>query len=147
VVEFPAIRIAPAKDYADLDNALRQARRYSWICFTSVNAVAAVDARLQALDLGWPSLASVRIAAIGPATARALEAHGAAVAYVPDRFLAEAISQGLPDAQGARILLARADIADTRLVEALQARGAHVDQFVAYRTLVADEDAGAIRDR
>jgi uroporphyrinogen III methyltransferase/synthase len=147
VVEYPAIRIAPAEDYADLDAALRQARWYDRICFTSVNAVAAVDARLQALDLGWPSLAPARIAAIGPATTRALEAHGAAVAYVPDRFLAEAVAEGLPDAEGARILLARADIADTRLVEALQARGARVDQFVAYRTLVGDEDAGTVRDR
>jgi uroporphyrinogen III methyltransferase/synthase len=147
VVEFPAIRIAPSEDHADLDHALCQAHRYAWICFTSVNAVAAVGARLKALDLGWQSLASARIAAIGPATARALEAHGAVVAYVPDRFMAEAIAEGLPDAQGARILLARADIADTRLVEALQARGAQVDQFVAYRTLVGDEDAGAIRDR
>ena len=68
------------------------------------------------------------------------------VAYVPERFLAEAIAAGLPDAEGARILLARADIADTRLVDGLQARGATVDQFVAYRTLLGDEDADGLRE-
>jgi uroporphyrinogen III methyltransferase/synthase len=64
---------------------------------------------------------------------------------VPAHFLAEEIAAGLPDAAGARVLLARADIADGRLIEGLRARGAIVDQFMAYRTLVADEDAGPLR--
>ena len=46
----------------------------------------------------------------------------------------------------ARILLARADIADRRLVDALVARGAEVDQFTAYRTVVSGEDAAGLRD-
>jgi uroporphyrinogen III methyltransferase/synthase len=66
---------------------------------------------------------------------------------MPEQFLAEQIAAGLPDAEGAAILLARADIADSRLVEGLRARGAVVDQFVAYRTLVADEDAGPLRQQ
>jgi uroporphyrinogen III methyltransferase/synthase len=147
VVEFPAIRIAPAGDYADLDRALAGASAFTWIGFTSVNAVDAVDRRLQAIGRDWRALDKTRIAAIGPATARALEAHACHVAYVPQRFLAEEIAAGLPDAAGARILLARADIADTRLVDGLLARGARVDQFVAYRTVVGDEAAGPLRAR
>ncbi len=147
VVEFPAIRIAPADDYTDLDRALAEAARYTWACFTSVNAVEAVDGRLRAIGPSWEALRGVRIAAIGPATARALQARGISVDYVPEQFLAEQIAAGLPDAEGAAILLARADIADTRLVDGLQARGAVVDQFVAYRTLVADEDAAPLRQR
>jgi uroporphyrinogen III methyltransferase/synthase len=148
VVEYPAIRIAPAVDYTDLDAALqRAAHTYRWVCFTSVNAVEAIAARLRALDLDWRALSGTRLAAIGPATARALRARGCQVEYVPERFLAEEIAAGLPEVDGAHILLARADIADTRLVEGLQARGACVDQFIAYRTLVTDEDAGALRQR
>lgn len=146
VIEYPAIRIAPAEDYTGLDAALQRAGEYSWICFTSVNAVKAIDARLRGLTLDWPALAATRIAAIGPATARALEGHGVMVDFVPDRFLAEAIVEGLPDAEGARILLARADIADGRLVRGLEARGARVDQHIAYRTVVSDDDATGMRD-
>jgi uroporphyrinogen III methyltransferase/synthase len=147
VVEYPAIRIEPAEDYRDLDRALADVASYRWACFTSVNAVDAVDQRLQAICRDWQAFEATRLAAIGPATARALQAQGCRVQYVPERFLAEEIVAGLPDADGARILLARADIADTRLVEGLQARGAQVDQFVAYRTLVTAEDAGALRAR
>jgi uroporphyrinogen III methyltransferase/synthase len=147
VLEFPAIRIVPAEDYAALDGALAALSAYTWVCFTSVNAVEAVDRRLRAIGRAWDAVAGARLAAIGPATARALRAHGCAVAYVPERFLADEVAAGLPDVEGARILLARADIADARLVERLQARGARVDQFVAYRTLVADQDAGPLRAR
>jgi uroporphyrinogen III methyltransferase/synthase len=146
VVEFPAIRILPADDYAALDAALRASERYHWICFTSVNAVSAVGARLDVAGISWADLRPRGIAAIGPATRDALAAQGVRVDYMPDRFLAEAIAEGLPGAEGARILLARADIADRRLVDALVARGATVDQFTAYRTVVSGEDAGALRD-
>ncbi|MDB5059263.1 MAG: uroporphyrin-III C-methyltransferase, partial [Chloroflexi bacterium] len=145
VIEFPAIRIVPAESYAELDSALQHVGEYRWMCFTSVNAVDAIDTRLHDLGLTWDALRETRVAAIGPATARALAGQGVDIEYVPERFLAEAIAEGLPDAEGARILLARADIADSRLVESLQARGAQVDQYVAYRTVVSDENAVELR--
>ncbi len=146
VLEYPAIRILPAEDYAELDAALRQSDRYRWICFTSVNAVAAVDRRLQELGLDWSDLSLSGVAAIGPATRDALVARGARVDYVPEQFVAEAIGRDMPDVAGARFLLARADIADQRLVDALAVRGAYVEQFTAYRTVMSGEDAGAVRE-
>ncbi len=145
VVEFPAIRIEPADDYTALDAALSDADSYDWACFTSVNAVAAVDARLGAIGKTWSALDGVKVAAIGPATARSLTDRGVVVSYMPDEFLAEAVALGLPDPEGTRILLARADIADRRLVEGLAGRGARVDQFTAYRTLPSDENAPDLR--
>ncbi|HXT34072.1 MAG TPA: uroporphyrinogen-III C-methyltransferase [Chloroflexota bacterium] len=145
VIEFPAIRIEPAADYSDLDAALAEPTRFDWICFTSVNAVKAIDERLRTLGNSWAALGAIRLAAIGPATARALRAEGAEVAYMPETFLADAVAAGLPDAEGARILLARADIADLRMVEGLERRGARVEQYIAYRTVPGDEDAPALR--
>jgi uroporphyrinogen III methyltransferase/synthase len=146
-VEYPAITIAPLDDYTALDAALAMASAYDWACFTSVNAVDAVGRRLAAIESSWKAFAAVRLAAIGPATAQALTDVGCTVAYTPQRFLAEEISAGLPNADGARILLARADIADARLVEGLRARGAVVDQYPAYRTLVGQEDPAAVREQ
>jgi uroporphyrinogen III methyltransferase/synthase len=147
VTEFPAIRIVPAHDYAALDLALSGPERYRWVCFTSVNAVEAIGRRLHAIGSSWSDLARIRVAAIGPATARSLSSRQVEVEYVPDRYLAEAIAEGLPDAAGGRVLLARADIADSRLIQALEARGALVDEFIAYNTEVSDADAGAIREK
>ena len=55
-VEFPAIRIEPAADYTALDEALRAVQRYDWAIFTSVNAIAHVERRLQSLGLSWQAL-------------------------------------------------------------------------------------------
>jgi len=145
VIEFPSIRIEPADDYTALDAALLDLARFDWICFTSVNTVAALDARLRAIGGSWAALGQVRVAAIGPATARALRAHGVETAYMPAKFLADEIAAGLPEAEGARILLARADIADHRLVAGLERRGSRVEHYVAYRTVPSDADAPALR--
>jgi uroporphyrinogen III methyltransferase/synthase len=147
VVEFPAIRIAPAENNDALDAALMDAQRFDWACFTSANAVAAIGDRLAAIGKDWSTFRGLRVAAIGPATARALSSLGVAVSYMPTQYLADAVAAGLPDAAGARILLARADIADQRLVAGLEARGARVEQFTAYKTLRSDEDAPALRAR
>lgn len=144
-LEFPVITIAPADDYSGLDAALRTVTQYDWAVFTSANAVRQVEQRLKAIGASWSIFGGLRLAAIGPKTARELGSRGCAVAFVPSRFVAEAILQELPDVAGQRILLARADIADRRLVEGLRARGATVDEYVAYRTLVSGEGDDAVR--
>ena len=146
-VEFPAIRIEPAADHAALDDALRAAQRYDWAIFTSVNAIAHVERRLQGLGLSWQALQHTAVAAIGPKTAHELRRRGVAVSYMPAEYVSTAIAAGLPLGAGQRVLLARADIADKRLVEGLRARGARVDEFVAYRTTLQREGAGDLRAR
>ena len=37
--EFPTIRISPPASYRELDEAIRQLSRYTWVIFTSVNGV------------------------------------------------------------------------------------------------------------
>src|ERR687885_1133134 len=71
-VEFPAIRIEPAADYTALDDALRAVQGYDWAIFTSVNAIAHVERRLESLGLSWQALQHTAVAAIGPKTAQEL---------------------------------------------------------------------------
>jgi uroporphyrinogen III methyltransferase / synthase len=146
-VEFPAIRIEPAADYTALDDALRAVQRYDWAIFTSVNTVTHVERRLQSLGLSWQALQHTAVAAIGPKTAEELRARGVAVSYMPGEYVSTALATGLPLEAGQRVLLARADIADKRLVEGLRARGATVDEFVAYRTTLQRAGAGDLRAR
>jgi uroporphyrinogen III methyltransferase/synthase len=144
-LEFPVIEIAPAADYSGLDTALAAAGRYEWAIFTSANAVDAVGERLHAAGTTWAAFQGVRVCAIGPKTAAKLRAAECAVEVVPRRFVAEAILEELPPVDGQRVLLARADIADRRLADGLRERGALVDEYVAYRTLVSDQGDDEVR--
>src|ERR1700722_6419983 len=46
VIALPLIQILPPMDYAALDGALRDLRKFDWLIFTSQNAVTGVSDRL-----------------------------------------------------------------------------------------------------
>lgn len=134
-IAFPTIRIvAPTDQYAALDAALRQLATFDWAIFTSVNGVRHVWQRLQALDIDAQAFATVRLAAIGPATAQALVDQGLQVAVMPERYVAEGLLDAIPNPAGQRFLLPRADLARDTLRIGLQAAGADVVEVPAYHT-------------
>lgn len=135
VTLLAAIRIAPIEDHAPLDAAIARLGSYDWLVFTSVNGVAAFTGRLAATGHTWDKRGLAQVAAIGPATAAALERAGVPVALMPDEYVAEGILDGLGMVAGQRLLLARADIARRTLAEGLRLRGAEVDEVAAYRTI------------
>lgn len=142
---FPTIEIGPAADDGPLDSALRQLAHYHWLIVTSVNGVQAVWRRLAALGrAGQPLPGQLRVAAIGPATAAALEQHGVRPALIPDEYVAEAILAQIGEVAGLQILLPRADLARELLAEALARRGAVVHEITAYRTVPAAPDPAGL---
>jgi uroporphyrinogen III methyltransferase / synthase len=137
-VEVPTIEMAPP---ADGGQALAHAAAalaeglYQWVVFTSANAVEALmhyvpDAR---------SFGSTLIAAVGPATASALDRYRLVADLVPDRQLAEGLVEAFPDPPGggASVLFPRAAEGRDVLVEGLVQAGWAVDLVEAYRTLPA----------
>lgn len=147
VLEAPTIVVEPPATWAPLDAALAEAGRCAWVIFTSVNGVGMVDRRLRALGRSWSEIAGARTAAIGPATASALAAHGVRAEVVPGEYRAEALAGELRGRvhPGDRILLPRA--AETRdvLVVELRRLGAEVTEVAAYRTRPPAEVAPALR--
>ena len=129
---LPMIEIGPMDDYGPLDAALSQLDQYQWIVFTSANAVAVFWARL-----AGPLPASVRLAAVGPGTARAMEARGAAGALIPEEYLAESLAAAIGAVAGQHVLLPHAELADEVLADILRSRGATADEIPVYRTLPA----------
>jgi uroporphyrinogen-III synthase len=123
VAVVPLVEIRTVALPTDLD-----ASAYDWIVLTSANGVAACSALLAHPDCA-------RVAVVGPATAAAARALGVEPAFVPERFAADAIADGLGEVEGARVLIAQADLADPALADELRARGANVDAVVAYRTV------------
>ncbi|MBI3636390.1 MAG: uroporphyrinogen-III synthase, partial [Candidatus Rokubacteria bacterium] len=148
VLEVPTIVIEPPPSWAPLDAALEAIADITWIVFTSVNGVAMVDRRLRERGQTWRPLRDRQVAAIGPATARALEEHGVPVALVPDEYRAEGLVAGLRGRvnAGDRILLPRAAQTRDLLVAELRALGAVVAEIPVYVTRRAAADAGPLRD-
>ena len=135
-IEFPTIAFAPLNDFREMDTTLARVHKFDWVVFTSANGVRAVDERTRARGLDMRAFASAKLAAIGPATARALEALGLRVDFVPTKFLGEQIAIELPIERGQRALLLRADIASDALARGLAARGVAVTNIDAYRTVM-----------
>jgi uroporphyrinogen III methyltransferase/synthase len=108
---------------------------YDLICLASPNAVHALFQRLAGGGRDARSLASTRVAAIGPGTVRALAEHGIVADVVPERSVAESLVDALADLSVNRALVARASQARDVLPDALRERGAQVDVLALYETL------------
>lgn len=141
VIEVPAIKIVPAADYAPLDKAISALSEYKWLVFTSANGVEYFFQRLKKAGKDARALASVKLAAIGSATAQALADHGLTADLVPSAYKAEELAEALTGqiTAGDKILIARAKVAREVLPESLRKIGAQVDVVTAYET-VADCD-------
>jgi uroporphyrinogen III methyltransferase / synthase len=157
VVETPVIRVVPLDPPALLaaDGSAAPAgpvpdpSRYDLVCLTSPNGVRLLFDRLADAGLDARALHGARVAAIGPATARALREHGVLADVLPDRAVAEALVEALGDVPVQRALIARARIARDLLPEALRARGAEVDVLELYETVaqpLSAEQLEAVRD-
>jgi uroporphyrinogen III methyltransferase/synthase len=136
VIEFPTIEIVPPISWERLDQAIHHLKSYDWIIFTSANGVNFFWQRL--LEKGKNHLpSSLKICAIGPATANQLKKREISVDYIPKEYIAEAILKGFEKMaiKGKRILLTRAKKARDILPRGLRKMGAEVDVVEAYRTI------------
>lgn len=140
VIQFPTISIEPLTEYTAVDAAITALPDYQWLIFTSVNGVRHFWARLAAQGKDSRALATARIAAIGPATAEALRERGITPDFVPARYVAEGVVEGLLKlgVKGQRVLLPRAREAREVLPEELRRAGAMVDVLPVYVTRPAD---------
>ena len=88
-----------------------------------------------------------KIAAIGPASAKAVRRMGWKVDLIPEKYVAESLLQALGDKlQGQRVLLARSARARDVIPEALRAQGIELDVIDAYRTEIPHESVSQVRE-
>lgn len=139
VVLLPLIDFERAADQHALDVACDAlgAGAYSWLVLSSATTVQVLAAKAaeRGLTLGSWLPAATRVAAIGPATRRLLEANGVRVDRVPsgDQSAAGLLADW-PAGTGS-LLLPQADIAASRLAIGLRAAGHDVTVVTAYRTV------------
>lgn len=141
---IPAIEIGPPASFAALDAALAELAQFDLVGFTSANAVAAFAERAKALGI---STVPQRIAVVGPATARAVEALGLRVDAIPPVYTAEGLGEALrAEAQGMRVLLVLGEQAPTTLHDVLTHAGAQVTVAAGYANRVPDGSLEAVAE-
>jgi uroporphyrinogen III methyltransferase / synthase len=147
-LEVPTIAIRPLDSTAQLDRAVERlvGGAYDWLVLTSVNGVAALRGRTEALGHGVAALAGVPVAAIGPATEAALREWGVVPDLIPGAATTAGLGEAFPAGTG-DVLLARADIANPELGAVLRAKGYRTDDVTAYRTVPLDRLEDAARRR
>jgi uroporphyrinogen III methyltransferase/synthase len=138
VIEAPIIRTA------SLEAVVPDLAGYDGLCATSPNGVHELFARLRDSGRDARSLAGLHVAAMGPGTARAFEAHGVTPDTVPARSVAEGLVDALANVALERVLVVRAREGREVLIDALRARGAQVDVLALYETVPEPLDATAV---
>jgi len=140
-IELPVIHFGEPTSFDSLDSALRKLGSYNWIVFASANAVSSVMARAEGIKVPFQNTIknsdSIKIAAIGQATAEKLLSYGIRTDYIPSSFVAESFLEEFPakeELAAAKILWPRTNVGRTLIADSLRERGAQVDTVEAYTT-------------
>jgi uroporphyrinogen III methyltransferase/synthase len=153
VLQIPCIKTIPPSDLEPIKEAILGLHEYDWLVFTSVNGVRYF---FEYFDKGFDDardIGGVRIAAVGPATAKALKDKRLAVDVIPKEATGAQVAKAMMtdgDVENLRICLLRAENAGEELPALLLEKGAIVDDIPVYQT-VADtsgpsQDFGLLRD-
>jgi len=146
VISIPFIEIRKPKSFAPLDRALHNLKNYDWLILTSANGVEAMWDRLRKLGFTKRHVAHLHVAAIGPATKKAIEKRKLKVELVPDEYVAESVVKKMKNkVKGKRVLLVRAKVARDVIPVELRKAGAHVDVVEAYETVLPKKSATKLR--
>lgn len=137
VITLPVIEIEPPSSWAAADDAIRNLGSYDWLIFTSANGVERFVERLDGSSRDLRDLPS-RICAIGPATARSVEALHLRVDLLPESYVAESLAEAFErlGMRGRRALIPRAQEAREVLPRKLAEFGADVNVVPIYRTVL-----------
>ena len=147
-IPCPLLEIVPTAHVPEARKKFTVLEGTDWLVFVSANAVRYAQTFW---DDGIMRIsARPRIAAIGRATARALDEAGlCADAVAPPPFDSEAVLtlDEFREVAGQRILLVRGEGGREVLADTLRARGAQVESAEVYRRVAAEVDAQAVLAR
>ncbi|WP_022853829.1 uroporphyrinogen-III C-methyltransferase [Thermodesulfatator atlanticus] len=147
-LEIPTIKIVPPPSFGPLEEAIADIDSYDWLIFTSVNGVKIFFERLFSAGKDARTLANLKVAAIGVATAELIKTYGVLVDLLPKEFRAEGLLEALleEDLAGKKILIPRALEAREILPQKLKEAGAHVSVVPAYQTVLPEEEAKRLKE-
>lgn len=150
VLEISTIRIVPVALSGEQRGKLAAfSRHFDWVIFTSPNAVDLFFAEFFQLGRDLRELGGVRIAAVGPATAKKLGELHLRVDLQPEVYTTEKLAESFPEkaVRSARFCLPHGRLADRLLADHLRERGGIVEEWTLYDTQPEKEDPTGARAR
>lgn len=125
VLELPAIRVSAVKERERVYQEIKRISAYDWLAFTSPSGVRIFfDELMREAGADIRALGSVKIAALGTGTKRALTERGLYPDLMPDVYDGKSLGELMTKQceKSAEILIPRAAIGNKELIEALQVR-------------------------
>jgi len=144
-VRFPTLAIVPLADSCTIQNTLAHLDRYQWLVFISANAVTMHSYYSDGVKI--EQFKSVRIAAIGKATALALAQAGLPVDLVPESgYNSEALlaMSQMQQMNGQSCLIVRGKGGREELATTLRSRGATVEYLDVYKRIIPALDSSQV---
>ena len=145
VTEYPCIETVPIVPCPPMEEALAGIEKYEWLALTSPAGAEALWACLEGMGKDARALGRVKLAAIGPGTDRALEAHGLRADYIPEVYDAAHLGEGLAERAEGRVLLLRAREGSPALTQALDRAKIACDDIPVYDTRYENPRSEALR--
>ncbi len=140
VIELPTIAIEPIIDSGKLNNAINKINEFSWIIFTSQNAVNLFFSHIYSNRKDVRILGNIKVAVIGPATGDELLKYGIKPDLVPKEYVAESLIAELKkqDIKNRKIIIPCAKGARDTLENSLKDSGAEVERINIYKSVKPD---------
>lgn len=140
---IPTIQLVPSENKELFRQTFASLPSYDWAIFTSPNAVEFFWQAVGEWGELSESLSNVRVAAVGPVTADALQKHGIQVDAMPAEFRGAEILATLGDVASKRILLPRSAKGADELPDSLRKSGATVNDLALYNPMPLPIDSTA----
>ncbi|MCM2373007.1 uroporphyrinogen-III C-methyltransferase [Rhodopirellula sp. ICT_H3.1] len=135
-VRQSVIEIMPPANWEQIDNAIDRLPTFQTIIFSSTNAVCYFLDRLLERGYDVRSLAGLRIAALGKATATRLSEYHLNADLIPSEFTADGLVRDLwTSVSDENVLIVRANRGSRVLPDGLAAAGARVEEVAAYQNV------------
>jgi uroporphyrinogen III methyltransferase/synthase len=147
VSRLPTVELREPDDWQSVDRVMAQLSTFQWLVFTSANGVDAFLQRLCGTGRDLRSLAGLRLAVIGPATADALRRYHLEPDLIPTKYDSASLASTLRTrVAGQRVLLARADRGRELLREQLESLSEVVQIAVYSQVEAIDRKAIALEE-
>ncbi|MDO5154015.1 MAG: uroporphyrinogen-III C-methyltransferase [Eubacteriales bacterium] len=143
VTGYPCIRTVARDNCPELDWAIEHLGSYRWLVFTSPAGPPVFFDRLHSAGRDARALAGVKLAAIGPKTASALERFGLRADLVPETYDSQHLAQAMSEVEGP-VLLCRASRGSDALPALFSKNGIPFEDISCYDTVYEAPDPAPV---
>ncbi len=146
VTEFPCIETVPMESDEGMARAIENMDSYQWLAFTSPAGVAMLMDMLEKQGQDVRALGGIRLAVIGPGTARELKKHGLRADLMPEIYDGAHLGQALSACKPVgKVLILRSKQGSRALTEELDGGSISYDDVPSYETRCLKPDPEPVR--